>query len=1085
MIDIKSISGEVLLSVIVTEDAVVHEELMTSDYVLLSWSSDERIEIPLGAYIEYGEERYSLLEPYFPERVDEAEWRYRPEFHARIDAWDKHPVCVYTYEDDGATVKTREFDWSFLGSPADAVAMVLQAIHNETGEEWKAKLAESLPASIEIESQTSSIKSVLASIASQCETEWWADKSSNILHISKCEYGDSIRLSVGENIGTPSVTTNNEGYYTRFYPLGSTKNIVQEIATDTRGVVNKRLTLDPAKYPGGYKDIRGHFENDVYVSDLADGEVFSKTVIFDDIFPHSQLSISDVRARIKYSLDTDGNKIEVGGAYKQYSIWYFKIADFEFDESMIIDNLNLSMVFKTGQLAGKTFELAYHAVSKTENLADDVTGFTVDAGDFEILITEENNTVIPGMLYLIPEDGNEVVLTNITMPDEYISSAREDLEDAVDALIEDSTSDHNTYEFDSYPVSFYNDNIDVSLGQSVLFVNGDTELSTRVLMVEKHLDYSFEQKIRVGNNLIKGTTQELKENVTSLNQNVDVLAAFNEASKSIQDSYNRAQTQMIRLMNAIGKMWYINDEGLLCTDMNVAVFGNLGVGDVPSDDDTGTSGGGTVTAITVDGTAYAPEDGVIDLTGAFENVSVDLSGYYTKEEVNAKIDEVQAGDVDLTNYYTKDEVDTKIEEIDLSEYATTDDVNTSLADKVGTSRQVIAGDGLTGGGDLSQDVTLTLAVISESGTYTKVTIDEYGRVTAGESLSESDIPALSISKISTLQTKLNMLAEAISGNEEDITTLLGYFIDGIANEAAKVANALTIALNNSKTAYDGSAAKSVSFYAPTAGGTSGHYLKGNGTTSAPAWQAPGNVESGNDSLVTGGTVHEVTNALNERLAQLESWFALDEDNNAVYTTYNFYSTKQVSAGEIAEDGGGEVAVVGGSGEWYNIKTKRIAAADTPDSPIYTIIENYAQFSADLTDTDKYRICLMTFSRNKGRGRSWRLPMFSPRWNPDTGEIVHDSTPCGIDWAYTWWPVTGTETRWWSNNTNIGLKTCGLALCKARTTITRNNKRARFGVAIYKKMDGVGTWGWQRVSNVAEVRLYAAATAGTVHTQVIV
>lgn len=52
---------------------------------------------------------------------------------------------------------------------------------------------------------------------------------------------------------------------------------------------------------------------------------------------------------------------------------------------------------------------------------------------------------------------------------------------------------------------------------------------------------------------------------------------------------------------------------------------------------------------------------------------------------------------------------------------------------VTSSRKVIAGTGLSGGGALTSDVTLSLATTGvKAGTYTKVTVDTYGRVTVGD-----------------------------------------------------------------------------------------------------------------------------------------------------------------------------------------------------------------------------------------------------------------------------------------------------------------------------------------------------------------
>lgn len=47
------------------------------------------------------------------------------------------------------------------------------------------------------------------------------------------------------------------------------------------------------------------------------------------------------------------------------------------------------------------------------------------------------------------------------------------------------------------------------------------------------------------------------------------------------------------------------------------------------------------------------------------------------------------------------------------------------------TRKISAGTGLTGGGDLSADRTISLATVGTAGTYFKTTVDAYGRVTSG------------------------------------------------------------------------------------------------------------------------------------------------------------------------------------------------------------------------------------------------------------------------------------------------------------------------------------------------------------------
>lgn len=86
----------------------------------------------------------------------------------------------------------------------------------------------------------------------------------------------------------------------------------------------------------------------------------------------------------------------------------------------------------------------------------------------------------------------------------------------------------------------------------------------------------------------------------------------------------------------------------------------------------------------------------------------------------------------------------------LATYTEADTLAGLLSNKADKSTQIKAGTGLTGGGTLAADRTLSLATSGvTAGTYTKVTVDKYGRTTSGASLAATDIPALDWSKITT------------------------------------------------------------------------------------------------------------------------------------------------------------------------------------------------------------------------------------------------------------------------------------------------------------------------------------------------
>lgn len=560
---IRSSTGVLLYDILIAEAAQFEQELMKSDQVTLSWNSDENTVIPVGAYIEYKGEKYSLLDPYTPVQKNEVEWAYTPVFKSEIMRWSKVPFFFYTYGSNDM-ITGRETDWVLTDTPANFMSKVCESIKNETGATWTYAVDTSLSASETITFSSVDIFSALNSIANAFETEWWVDKTNKVLHLSKASFGEAVLLEVDSNIGVPTVQSQNgKEYYNRFYAFGSTRNIPQEYSgANVNNLTNKRLTLDPAVYPGGYKDT---------VEGLTPQTALSKILVFDEIYPHSDLEISDVRARLRYVLDENGNKVQVGTdddgnpVYDQYAIWYFKISGFTFNNTtyneesnpngMLLPGLTLSVHFRSGALTGREFELAYHDAEEVKNDSADVTPFTVEAGDYEILYIKEGSYIIPAQTGIVPADGDDVTLFNIKMPDSYNATAYDELEDALNEAIEEYTSDLNSYTSKSNPVAFNTSDPGLVVGRNVTYKNGSYTLSTRVTKIIKKLDYECEQTITFGNSVVKGSTQELKEDVVLANRNIDILTQLNQLSNQLTQSYNRVQQSMIEGFARIGNMW--------------------------------------------------------------------------------------------------------------------------------------------------------------------------------------------------------------------------------------------------------------------------------------------------------------------------------------------------------------------------------------------------------------------------------------------------------------------------------------------------------------------------------------------------
>lgn len=203
---------------------------------------------------------------------------------------------------------------------------------------------------------------------------------------------------------------------------------------------------------------------------------------------------------------------------------------------------------------------------------------------------------------------------------------------------------------------------------------------------------------------------------------------------------------------------------------------------------------------------------------------------------------------------------------------------------VTSARKVIAGTGLSGGGSLTSDVTLSLGTSGVvAGTYTKVMVDVYGRVTSGTSLSATDIPSLDWSKITTGKP----------------TTLAGYGITDAYTKTEADGKYVTIA-----TAQTVSGAKTFSATMKTSSvlpSTDANSALG-GT--ANRWS---NVYS-----VNGVFSQNVTAKLlsaSESLQIGDAYLKWDAANNAVYvikkdgtTPVGFYSTDWLSAKGVSISG---------------------------------------------------------------------------------------------------------------------------------------------------------------------------------------
>ena len=305
--------------------------------------------------------------------------------------------------------------------------------------------------------------------------------------------------------------------------------------------------------------------------------LFTKVLNFSDVFPSLDTYVYNVRGREKYVLDSTTNqKIPLTynadgsvATYKTFTVWYMRLAycttekindktpvnttndngtthywyDFEVTDDLIIAGKTPSCSFEPNlnanalstPLAGRGtngeyvgFELNYHKNSSSSHESDDVstTKFNILAGDYEIIYQQDNNVIVPTNAdeQLIPHGEslpslkcNITVLYNIAMSDVYKTDAQTRLLNKAKAEIIRLMSDLNNYTFKSYPQVFERKNPHLQIGQNVMYNDGQGyKLNTRILKLSTNIDFDFIQEITIGNQTIKGTITQLKEDVQSI-----------------------------------------------------------------------------------------------------------------------------------------------------------------------------------------------------------------------------------------------------------------------------------------------------------------------------------------------------------------------------------------------------------------------------------------------------------------------------------------------------------------------------------------------------------------------------------------
>lgn len=524
----------------VTKNAKHEQELMKSDYIRLEWSQEEYMPLPVGAYIEHEGVKYSLFGQYVPDN-NGGVYQYKPEFQHPMMLLAHTPCLLTTRDSVGKEIK--QTDWTYTGILSTILGRLQGIIYDQLGImltfETKFKPTTDVEESATCTFSGVDIISAFSEVCNQFgEIEYHIDWEGKTVWFGDIFLGDEVSLEEGGNVGMASKSMNSKDYANYFIVRGGTRNITNKTASGDNVQSDSRLSID-----------------DIDKRASAEQPKVQKILTFDYIYPQLDLYVYNVRKRVRRLKDEDKQyvvkKYNADGTvaeYQTYAVYYMRLAykDGEAWKDYIINNPSEDIVagkkltasFEPNekgthsQLAGREYELIYHKSDKTiiANPTIGDSGVNILAGDYEIVFEQDGDLIIPNIDTLQPwgnstpdDTCDKVVLYNIVMSDEYITNAKVRLAEEAEKEIARQYTDKTNYTVNSNPIEFAKQNPGLSIGRAIRYrtLSGEV-MSTRINRLVTQLDYPIEQEITLGNAVIKGNTQQLKEDVKSISVAIDV-----------------------------------------------------------------------------------------------------------------------------------------------------------------------------------------------------------------------------------------------------------------------------------------------------------------------------------------------------------------------------------------------------------------------------------------------------------------------------------------------------------------------------------------------------------------------------------
>lgn len=462
-------SGNLRAEICPDDNSTQQKSVMGDNTLGVSFTTGEPIPFDVNDYVDYEGEHYTLMSVPCPRQASTVEYEYALRFQG-IESELSKALCFLLV--DGGM----DSDFALTDGPAAHLRLVVDNINRIKGTaDWK--IGSVIAADYKVITYDGiDCLTALNRIAETFETEWWIVGTT--IYLCKCERGELIELgyaadgtAVGGLLNMSKREEENEGFFTRLYAKGGTRNI------------------DRPRYGSDHLHLPSPLR---YLEKNTGYGIIEREVIFDTIYPRRVGTLSGTRS------------IERVSEGKTIRVYYVTDKDIPFNPNdHEIAGLTKHVKFETGELSGYDFEANYDS----------------STGEFELINQyPDGSTQIPGGV-MIPKAGDTYILYNIRMPDEYYALAEKELKETSEAYLDKHSVDGSVYSGDGDPIILRKRGVAITLGQRVRLHNpvffSSGYRDSRVIGFTRDLNDPFNVKVDISERVSVGRMESLERKVDS------------------------------------------------------------------------------------------------------------------------------------------------------------------------------------------------------------------------------------------------------------------------------------------------------------------------------------------------------------------------------------------------------------------------------------------------------------------------------------------------------------------------------------------------------------------------------------------